>query len=242
MIQTRFVIDRERYQAPSPTLNAAPILELQRYLTIPSLSWAFLTLFEPEAFDEYFAIADLPRAVGADFEVGGRRYGLFAHDFRRVPVDTWLDVVTERALATDPAAPTAPKSELIVLSHDEFTAATRRALRELHRRDQLDQNPLARSRVVADLAGGDSERTTALAQLLRAAIATLESDPRDEKRWRALDRTYVQPARSQEQAAELLGIPFSTYRRHLTEGVDRVVSWLWDRELYGGPPPPDGRP
>jgi hypothetical protein len=234
--QTRFVIDRDRYQAPSPTLNATPILTLQRYLTIPNLSWDFLTLFEPEPFDDYFAIADLPRAEGADFEVDGRRYGLFAHDFRRVPVDTWLEVVTERALAIDPTAPTARERELIVLSHDEFVTATRRALRDLHRRDQLEQNPLVRSRVVMDLARPDTGRSAVLAGLVRSAIDTLQSDPRDEKRWRALDRTYVRPAASQEQAAELLGVPFSTYRRHLTEGVDQVVSWLWDRELYGGPP------
>jgi hypothetical protein len=31
----------------------------------------------------------------------------------------------------------------------------------------------------------------------------------------------------------VLGLPFSTYRRHLTRGVDRVVDWLWHRELYG---------
>ena len=30
----------------------------------------------------------------------------------------------------------------------------------------------------------------------------------------------------------MLGLPFSTYRRHLTRGVERVVDWLWQRELY----------
>jgi hypothetical protein len=34
-----------------------------------------------------------------------------------------------------------------------------------------------------------------------------------------------------------LGLPFSTYRRHLTQGVDRVVAWLWDQEVYGSPSP-----
>ena len=85
--QSRFVIDRETYQGPSPTLNATPILTFQRYLGTPHLAWDFLTLAEPERWDDYFALADLPRAVGADTVVGGRRYGLFAHDFRRVPID-----------------------------------------------------------------------------------------------------------------------------------------------------------
>ncbi len=57
--------------------------------------------------------------------------------------------------------------------------------------------------------------------------------PRDDKLLRAVERTYLRPAPSQEAAAELLGLPFSTYRRHLTGGVGRVVAWLWDREVYG---------
>ena len=48
-----------------------------------------------------------------------------------------------------------------------------------------------------------------------------------------LERTYVRPAATQERAAAALGLPFSTYRRHLTQGVDRVVAWLWDQEVYG---------
>ena len=106
--QSRFIVDREVYQGPSPTLNATPILTMQRYLGTPNLAWDFLTLAEPEQWDEYFAAADMPRAAGADFWVGGRRYGLFAHDFRQVPVDALLELVTERALAQDvtPSPPT----------------------------------------------------------------------------------------------------------------------------------------
>ena len=89
--QSRFIVDRDVYQGPSPTLNAMPILTMQRYLGTPNLAWDFLTLAEPEHWDEYFAAADLPRAAGADFWVGGRRYGLFAHDFRQVAVDALLE-------------------------------------------------------------------------------------------------------------------------------------------------------
>jgi hypothetical protein len=49
----------------------------------------------------------------------------------------------------------------------------------------------------------------------------------------AVERTYVKPAASQEVAADLLGLPFSTYRRHLTQGVERIVAWLWEREIHG---------
>lgn len=55
-------------------MNAVPIATLQRYLGTRQLAWDFLALHEPESWDAFFALADLPRATGADFLVGGRRY------------------------------------------------------------------------------------------------------------------------------------------------------------------------
>jgi AAA ATPase domain len=231
---SRFIIDRATYQGPSPTLNATPILTMQRYLDSPNLAWDFLTLAEPERWDAYFAAADLPRAAGADFRVGGRRYGLFAHDFRQVPVDALLELVTERALAQDvtPSPPTA-KPPLLVLSQPEFGQAVRQALRDLRRPDLLSRNPLLRTRLVRDRGGEEEPSAPVLEALIRAAVETLREHPRDDKLLRAVERTYVRPAATQERAAAALGLPFSTYRRHLTQGVDRVVAWLWDQEVYG---------
>ena len=232
--QSRFVIDRMAYQGPSPTLNATPILTMQRYLQTPKLAWDFLTLAEPERWDDYFAAADLPRAVGADFWVGGRRYGLFAHDFRRVPVDALLELVTERALAQDvtPPSPTV-QPPLLVLSQPEFDQSVRQALRDLRRADLLGRNPLLRTRLVRDRAEGREPSAAVLEALVRAAVLTLREHPRDDKLLRAVDRTFLRPAATQERAAAALGLPFSTYRRHLTQGVGRVVAWLWDQEVYG---------
>ena len=81
--------------------------------------------------------------------------------------------------------------------------------------------------------GGDGPAPEALRELVEQAVDELRADPRDEKLVRALDRTYLRPAPTQEAAAELLGLPFSTYRGHLTRGVERVVEWFWQRELYG---------
>jgi hypothetical protein len=237
--QTRFVIDRDHYQAPSVTLNAVPILTLQRYLQTPDLAWDFLVLFEPDALNDYFAIADLPRAPDADATVGGRRYGQFAHDFRRVPVRDWLEGVTDRALAQDPSPPAAAPPELVVLPHEAFTEAVRQAMRDLHRPDRLATNPLVRSRLVHDHPVGAEHPTTALRELLRSAVDVLAADPRDEKRHRAVARTYLVRAGSQERVAEQLGLPFSTFRRHLTEGVDTLVEHLWQRELHGPIGPAD---
>jgi hypothetical protein len=234
LTQTRFVIDRELYQAPSPTINAAPVVTLQRYLVMPNLAWDYLTLFEPEPYDEYFALADMPRAAGADFVVGGRRYGLFGHDFRQVPVDGLVSLWCERALAQDfVSRPTEQGPAMLVLSQGDFTDAVRQALRDLHEPELLAKNPLQRARVVRDRVHGDEPDSAALAALVREAIDMLRRHPRDDKRLLGVERTYVTPAPTQEAAAELLGLPFSTYRRHLTQGVERIVAWLWDREIHG---------
>jgi hypothetical protein len=71
--------------------------------------------------------------------------------------------------------------------------------------------------------------------VLRNAVDALGAHPRDDKLLRAVDRTYLRPAATQESAAAMLGLPFSTYRRLLTQGVARIVGWLWDREVYGPP-------
>jgi hypothetical protein len=113
---------------------------------------------------------------------------------------------------------------VLALSQAEFAAAARRALRDLHRPDALAENPLQRARMT---------RAAPLDELLEQAVAALRADPRDAKLARALERTYLRPAPTQEAAADVLGLPFSTYRRHLVRGVERVVDWLWRRELYG---------
>ena len=234
LTQTRFAIDRDRYQAPSPTINAVSILNVQRYLSMPNLALDYLTLFEPEAYDDYFALADLPRAAGADFVLGGRRYGLFAHDFRQVPVDALIEVWTERALAQDFVPATATHApQMLVLSQHDFTDAVRQALRDLHQPALLAKNPLQRARLVRDRIEGDAPDPVALAALLREAIDSLRRHPRDDKRLLAVERTYLNPAPSQEVAADLLGLPFSTYRRHLSQGLERIIAWLWEREIHG---------
>lgn len=48
---------------------------------------------------------------------------------------------------------------------------------------------------------------------------------------RALTATYLAGNPGQEAAAERIGVPFSTYRRHLTSGIDRLTDLLWRSEL-----------
>jgi hypothetical protein len=230
----RFVVDRDSYQGPSPTLNATAVLTMQKQLCTPNLSWDFLALAEPDRWDAYFAAVDLPRANGADFCVGQRRYGLFAHDFRKVPVEATAEIWTERALARDGDVASREHAEtLLVLSYPDFEDAVRQGFKDLRRPDLLARNPLVRTRLLADRTAAGSSAASVLEAVLRGAAATLAHHPRDDKLLRAVDRTYLRPAATQEAAAAALGLPFSTYRRHLTQGMSRIVSVLWDQEVYG---------
>lgn len=242
--QCRFIADALAGQGPSPTLNAVPILTLQRQLALTHLAWDFVTLADPDQWNEFFLAADLPRAQGADFTVDGKRSGLFGHDFRRVSVEAMVRRWTERALADDALLmPADTASEFLVLAHEEFGDAVRQGLRDLHRPDLLARNPLQRTRLLAetgsaaDEAGGDphSPSSETLEHLLRGAVAGLAEDPRDDPLLQALRCTYLTKFRTQEAAAAAMDVPFSTYRRHLTRGVERVVESLWRREL-GQPP------
>src|SRR5206468_2718402 len=111
---------------------------------------------------------------------------------------------------------------------------------ELHRPDSraLRENPLLRSRLVVERVGIDSletDRVAALRGLVKMAAAVMQRTPREDKLYRALYRTYLEPAPTQEAAAEILDLPFSTYRRHLKAGMARLTSILWHWELHGVP-------
>ena len=231
--QTRFIVDREAYQGPSPTLNAVPIVTLQRQLATRNLAWDYLTMRDPDTWDDFFALADFHRIRDADFEVAGRRFGVFAHDFRERPVDELIDLWIERSLGQDPTLQVRSGSQPQVLSQEEFTDAVRQALRDLSRADLLGRNPLLGTRLLRQEAGDREPDAAMLEALLHAAMEDLRQHPRDDKLLRAVEGTYLDPAPTQEAAARRLGLPFSTYRRHLTQGIERIVAWLWDREVYG---------
>jgi hypothetical protein len=148
----------------------------------------------------------------------------------------WLDLLAEREIGMmrEPTPPPPASEPLIVLDESAFAAAVRDALRDYARPDILSHNPLTRSRFVVEQVGAtaaDVERVAALRAILKEAMDALQATPRDAKAYRALYHTYVQPAPSQEQAAEILDLPFSTFRRHLKSGVQRVTDKLWQREI-----------
>lgn len=124
-----------------------------------------------------------------------------------------------------------------MLSRNEFEVAVKDALRHYARADLLSGNPLLHARVVQRR--GPDATVHSLRAMLAETAETLFASTRDQKLYRVLDLTYLNPAPKQQAAADRLGLPFSTYRRHLTAGVSRIIDWLWQQEQEArdrGPP------
>ncbi|MGE3289121.1 MAG: hypothetical protein AB7J32_23895, partial [Pseudonocardia sp.] len=160
---------------------------------------------------------------------------VWARDFARSPFADWLAGMAVHELDEHGSAP-APVASPVALSRADFADAVRRLLKDLHDPARIRANPLIGSR----LAHSGDDPAAALAARVRDAVDLLRSRapaPRMERAAGALDRTFVRPAGSQEKAAEVLGLPFSTYRRHLATGIERLEALLWEWELHGLPRP-----
>ncbi|MFC7026197.1 AAA family ATPase [Promicromonospora thailandica] len=134
-----------------------------------------------------------------------------------------------RAGRAPAAAPTV--APVAAPDRDAFESEVREALRSWRRPDLLAKNPLVRTRMVAERP--EKDRVAALRHVLQEALDEMSQDPREAKSHRALVATYLGGAPTQEAAAERLGLPFSTYRRHLGQGLAVLVSLLWWRETRG---------
>ncbi|MFH7028830.1 MAG: ATP-binding protein [Heteroscytonema crispum UTEX LB 1556] len=240
----RFWMARDTYQGVSPTQSLIFINFVQYFQKTPSLAYTFLPCAEPQAWAPMLTYFDLARLPKADFEVGGRRYGVYGHDWRVVSPAAWKELLAQREVAASvETANSAPVSQaVLVLSQPDFVEAVQDVLRNFTRPDALQNNLLMRSRSVCEALSrlveeqvrnkeSVGDRITVLQTLVKQAAESLQSSPRDEKLYRAVYRTYLNPAPTQEQAAELLDLPFSTYRRHLKAGMIRIAEILWQREI-----------
>ncbi len=233
----RYWMAADTYQDISAIQSLLFIQAVRYYLTTPDLAFSLYACAQAELWAPLFAYADLPLVPEAGFKVGDQTYGVFGHDWRKTPPVVWLDVLAERETSSSTKPPPKPKAPpVLVLSQEAFAEAVHDALRAYARPHTLANNPLLRSRIVADQLSkkaDDADRIKTLCDVLSATWKLLDSSPRLTKGHRALDRAYFRPAPSHEQAAELLDLPYSTFRRHLKLGVEELTALLWHRELGG---------
>jgi hypothetical protein len=236
MLYSRWALSRTT-PVPSDTPGVWELIctvNVAQWFGTPRLSWSFVAVEDANRWTPFFSHIRQDRALQADFSVGGHTYAVFAHDWRAEPPLTWVREMAERELITTASDQDDLETQtpIVVLSHPEFAAAVRQALRDYARPDRLAGNALLSSRLVVDR-NQDQSPTEALRQLVWLSAEDLNTHPRDQRLYRALQRTFFNPAATQELAADLLGLPFSTYRAHLRAGTERVTELLWQRELYG---------
>ncbi len=234
----RFWMARDTYQNVSPVQTQILLTTVRYQLLTPKLAYHFLPCADPDFWAPALLYGDLTRLPEADYTVGGKTYGVFGHDWRVRSPAAWLDLLAQREVAPDAEQVVPPpETPLIVLSQVEFASAVHDALRDFARPMQLRDNPLNCARMVVEQVGPGAsadERMKTLQELLKQTIASPQVSPREAKLYRAVEYTYLKPAMTQEQAAEAMDLPFSTYRRHLKAGLLRVTDALWQKEIGAG--------
>jgi hypothetical protein len=228
----RFMVRRPQHHRPSPARELMQIRVVSEWLRQQGLAWSFITEPDPDCWRDQLEVTE-HSPIRARPEVGGRVYTLFAHDWRRAPLEPWLDRQSAQAVTGSGIAVADEPTAFPVLSRPEFDHAVRDALKSLHS-DALAGNVLARSRLAGH--SGGPGRPDMLRELLTGIIGSMSADPKESKLHRVLDATYLRPAPTQEAAAARLRLPFSTYRRHLVNGIELVSDRLWARELGAGDP------
>ena len=221
----RFLGSRTGSQRDPYAVVAGSVSSTILWTTLP-LAWSFVATTDPDFWGPVFDY--LAFTAEQDVFYDGIRVVLYGMDWRRLPPDRWFDLLGERELTGEsgPAPPTLLRPAPLSRSH--FTEAVRSALRDLHRLEQLRTNPLMGSRLAVDLDTTSPER---LRRSIIAAIGLVGAGPRNSSLGRVLDRTYVRAASTQEAAADVLGLPFSTYRRHLALALEKLTDVLWAVEI-----------
>lgn len=225
----RFWMAEGTYQAISPVQALIFVETVRHYLTTPGLALSLLPFADAAMWQLVMAVAGLDRMPAADFDVGGRAYGVFGNDWRRVPPGAWLDRISRFGL--DPSPPPPPARTRRVLSREAFGQAVDEALRCARRTDQLARTVLAETRLVDPHADDAGE---ALVAVMRGAIGRLGAVPRTRPLALALDASFFSSIATQERVAEHLGLPFSTYRRHRRRATEALADALWILESEAG--------
>ncbi|MFJ8011304.1 AAA family ATPase [Streptomyces sp. NPDC096339] len=219
---SRFSVYPERYQVPSRVIDLSSSRAHAEAARARGRAYGFAVFRDAETWAE--RVRGTLVDTGARPRVGAYDYGLFAVDWRQLPVESWLLRFTEAADAMAVPVSAGPSP----LSRAAFDQAVREALAHWRDAGAFAACALLRTRLAADL----GEPVDELRALLRRAVDDLAADPRGVRAREALTAGYFSGAPTQEAAARRLGLPYGTYRRHLRQGLDLLCDALWQQELH----------
>ena len=194
------------------------------------IAWSIIACPESDYWPERLERTH-PRDVGPPIDVDGHAYTLFSTYCGSQDITAWSAELDDELLARHPRSAPAGKDRFIAWNRAEFDREVRQALRTWRRPDQFADSALRHSRVVAET--GCEDAVTGVRQAFTAALETLGRDPRQVKYHRVLVTTFLNGAPTQEAAAARLNLPSSTYRRHLSRGLDELCTLLWKAENHG---------
>ncbi len=230
----RFWMSRDEYQAIGPvqTRIFQQVSELQ--ILTPGLAFLACTIAHPETWPMVLEIQNL-----AQEDLHGVPYGWFGYNRRERPVMEWIENYTGQfdQLAPKPTPP--PIGEQVyALERSAFDAAVKDALRKWRKPDRLEQSPLLQSRLVLDrcTAGcGLDEKIKVLRDTLASSVNDFPGADFDDRPRAVLRTTYFEENLKQLAIAQRLNLPFSTYRYHLAQALERLCDVLWRMEAGDSP-------
>lgn len=222
------------HQGVSPLQSSIFLTIVQHYFT-PGLGVSMFVVVQPEFWKTGFTYADLTHVQDLDFQTNNLPFGWYMHDWRVRPALAWLELLGKRELDQNAEMEAeAPRLQVVVLSEAEFGESVGEALKNYHNTNQLLQNPLVLSKFIVQESGmdaNDGQRVGLLREKIQTVLKEIEASPVDMKYHRVLYRTFINPVGSQEKTADFLNMSFSTYRRYLATGIQRVTEMLWALEV-----------
>jgi hypothetical protein len=204
-----------------------------RLLFSQSIALAYVRHRGPEAWQSLVELSGARFLSGLAHREDEASYVVALQDLRHVTPLDWMARFNERTAVEgwgEAVPPTGVGSPLAALAEDDFAARVREALRSLNEPLLLEASPLLHSGALRDAAGSPRERATALRARLVGEIQALRGSPRGDSWHRVLDATYVRGGEKHEQVASDLGMSYTTFRRVLRGGTQRIVAALWSRE------------
>ena len=223
----RFAVQPGWHQRPSPLMDLVSRRTIATEMRTRGRAVTFTVFEDAERWERYLADAGLLEVVAVD--VDGRKQHVFGRDWRRQPVEKWVE---HRVRALDESAAgwaTVPPAD--DLPRAVFEDGVVEALRTWHAPREFATSVLLRSRLVPP---DSADPVADLRGAIEAALDAMQVDPAGVKAHQALTATYISASRTHKATARRLGVPYGTYRRHLALAKKRLVENLLKRVVTSG--------
>lgn len=222
----RFAVQPGRHQRPSPLMDLISRRAIAAEMRTRGRAVAFTVFEDAERWRRYLARAGMLEVVAVD--VGGQEQHVFGRDWRRQPVEKWVEhrarAVAEPVAGWPGVASACPADERgDDLPRAVFEEGVVEALRTWRTPREFATSVLLRSRLVPR---GSTDPVADLRGAFTGALDALRVDPAGVKAHEVLTATYIAASRTHKATARRLGVPYGTYRRHLAAAKDRLVEQL----------------